>query len=240
MRRPTLIEVYGFFGSICGLWGTGQQIPPWAEVPGLDISYDKIDKLLFTNYGDRPVSRCLLEYLKLGNGKLRLTDLPIISGYVLDINRLSWARLTADFAAQYDPIENYRLHEETGGTDDTTRAYEDYKETVKMGHTVETDDGGNLYGFDNDDTSSPDGAKSTKDVTKTTYGKATDSGDTREYDGTYTDTTTYGRTLDRYGNIGTLTNSRMIAEDAALWSAENFFEKIAADIAAVLTIPIYE
>ena len=240
MRRPTLIEVYGFWGAICGLWGSDSRIPPWADVPELNISYDKIDKLLFANYGDRPISRYLMEYLKLGGGKLPDSALPIISSYVLDMNRLSWSRLTADFAAAYDPIENYRLHEKLGGSDDTAREYEDYKETVKMGHTVENDDGGNLYGFDNDDTTSPDGAKSSKNLSTTTYGKASDTGDTREFDGTYTDITTYGRTLDRYGNIGTLTNSRMLAEDSAFWSAENFFEKIAADIAALLTIPIYE
>ena len=242
MKQLTLLDVYGFFGTICGYWGgTESTTPPWADIEGFPgVSYDKIDKLIFTNYGDRPISRYLAEYVKLGGGQLNIQLENIISAYVLDMNRLSWARLAADFSAQYNPIENYRLHEETGGSDDTAREYDDYKETVKMGHTIESTDAGNVYGLDNNDVTDPDGAKSSKDTTSTTYGKEGDAGDTREFEGTYTDTTTYGRTLDRYGNIGTLTNSRMIAEDSAFWSAESFWEHIAADIAALLTIPIYE
>lgn len=252
----TLIDVYGFFGTICGYWGAQGEsnLPPWMDVPELaEVTFDKIDKLIFTNYGDRPISRYLREYVKLsGDGQLSPTNAQIVANYVLDVCRLSWARLTADFAADYNPAENYSMTEtETGndtesGSDDTERTYDDYKETEKLGHTVETDDGSNIYGFDNNDTTSPDGAKSEKDKTTTTYGKNTDSGDTREIEGSHKDTTTYGhkldrtRTLTRAGNIGTLTSTAMIRDDTAYWSAENFFDRVAADIAAILTIPIYE
>ena len=153
---PRLIDVYGFFGTICGYWGAQQgTLPPWANVPELNITYDKIDKLIFTNYGDRPISRYLMEYLKLGDGKLTPQNEQIISYYVLDMCRLSWARLTADFAAEYNPIENYNMSENegiddrAGGKDTTTRTYDDYKETEKLGHTIEADDTSNIFGFDN-------------------------------------------------------------------------------------------
>ena len=253
MQKKTLIEVYGFFGSICGLWGSDGYIPPWSEVPELNISYDKIDKLLFTNYGDRPISRYLEEYLKLSGGD-HLVDpyLKIVSNYVLDMCRLSWARLTADFSAEYNPAENYSMTEDEtvndaeSGSDDTERTYDDYKETEKLGHTVEADDTSNIFGFDNNDTLNPDGVKDGAATNTTTYGKDTDTGDTREIEGSHKDTTTYGHTLDRTrnltrsGNIGTMTSTQMIRDDSEYWSAENFFDRIAADIAAILTIPIYE
>ena len=253
MCTKTLIEVYGFFGAICGLWGSDGYIPPWSNVPELNISYDKIDKLLFTNYGDRPISRYLEEYLKLSGGD-HLVDpyLKIISNYVLDMCRLSWARLTADFTAEYNPAENYAMCEtetETdteSGTDSTERTYTNYKETSKLGHTVEADDKSNIFGFDNNDTLNPDGVKDGATKNTTIYGKAADSGDTREIEGSHKDETTYGhknvnfRTLTRSGNIGTLTSTAMIRDDSEYWSAENFFDRIAADIAAILTIPIYD
>ena len=252
----TLLDVYGFFGTICGYWGahSPDDLPPWITVPELHaVTYDKIDKLIFTNYGDRPISRYLWEYVKMSGGKqISPSNAQVVALYVLDMCRLSWARLTADFAAEYNPADNYSLTEnETindteSGSDDTERTYKDYKETEKLGHTVEVDDGSNVYGFDNNDTTNPDGVKSDKDKTKTTYGKNTDTGDTREIEGSHKDKTTYGhkitttRGLTRSGNIGTLTSTQMIRDDSAYWSAENFFEHIAADIAAILTIPIYE
>lgn len=251
-----LIDVYGFFGTICGYWGTEQlpAVPPWSEIPELAaVTYDKIDRMIMTNYGDRPISRYLYEYLKMSGGaQLDPVHARTISEYVLDLCRLSWARLTADFSAVYNPAENYSMHETENikdtesGSDDTERTYTNYKETEKFGHTVEVDDGSNVYGFDNNDTTNPDGVKSDKDKTTTTYGKNTDTGDTRQIEGSHKDKTTYGhsttttRGLTRSGNIGTLTSTQMIRDDSAYWSAENFFEHIAADIAAILTIPIYE
>ena len=250
---PRLIDVYGFFGTICGYWGAQQgTLPPWSNVPELNITYDKIDKLIFTNYGDRPISRYLMEYLKLGDGKLTPQNEQIISYYVLDMCRLSWARLTADFAAEYNPVENYNMSENegifdrAGGKDTTTRTYDEYKETEKLGHTIEADDTSNIFGFDNNDSSNPDGVHDGKTLNTTTYGKAGDTGDTREIEGSHADETEYGRkndrtrTFTRSGNIGVLTSTEMIERDASLWSAENFFDRIAADIAAILTIPIYD
>lgn len=251
--KPKLIDVYGFFGTICGYWGAQQgTLPPWADVPELNITYDKIDKLLFTNYGDRPISRYLAEYIKLGGGKLTPQNEQIISYYILDMFRLSWARLTADFTAEYNPAENYNMTENEGvsdtesGKDTTTRTYDEYKETEKLGHTVEADDTSNIFGFDNNDSSNPDGVHDSKTKNTTTYGKSADTGDTREIEGSHADETQYGhknnrtRNLTRKGNIGVMTSTQMIRDDAAYWSAENFFDRIAADIASVLTIPIYD
>lgn len=248
MKTPTIIELYGFFGTIAGYWGSGEtNIPPWAGT-ALDITPDKIDKLFFTRYGDRPISRYVAEYLKLSGGEeLTPANEIIISNYVLDMCRLQWARLVADFTAQYDPVENYSMTEtetestENGGTDESADGYTNYRETQKYGHTVSTENAGNVYGFNS---SSPVGSD-TGDAT-THFGAVNDSGDTREISGQRTYTTDYGKTEDktreltRRGNIGTLTATKMLTEDADFWSANNFYEKIVADMAAILTIPIYD
>ena len=155
--------------------------------------------------------------------------------------------MTADFTAEYNPIENYNLVEsetestELGGTDTSTEGFTDYKETQKMGHTVSTENAGNLYGFNS---STPVGSD-TGDST-TTFGALTDTGDTKEIEGTRDYQTDYGKTedktrsLNRHGNIGTLTNVKMLTEDTYFWTVNNFYEKIAADMASILTIPIYE
>lgn len=244
----TIIDLYGFFGTIAGYWGRNEQtVPPWSDT-ALEISPDKIDKLFFTRYGDRPISKYVAEYLKLSGGE-SLTDEAemIISDYVLDMFRAQWSRLTADFTAEYNPIENYNLVEsetediETGGTDTSTEGFTNYKETQKMGHTVSTENAGNLYGFNSNSPVGSDTGDST-----TTFGALTDSGDTKEIEGTRDYQTDYGKTegktraLNRHGNIGTLTNVKMLTEDTEFWTANNFYEKIAADMASILTIPIYE
>ena len=146
-----------------------------------------------------------------------------------------------------NPIENYNLVEsetedtELGGTDTSTEGFTDYKETQKFGHTVSTENAGNVYGFNSSAAVGSDTGDST-----TTFGAATDTGDTKEIDGTRDIQTDYGKTegktrdLTRHGNIGTLTNVKMLTEDTAFWTENNFYEKIAADMAAILTIPIYE
>lgn len=244
----TIIDLYGFFGTIAGYWGrNAQTVPPWSGT-ALNISPDEIDKLFFTRYGDRPISKYVAEYLKLSGGESLTNEAElIISDYVLDMCRAQWARLVADFTAEYNPIENYNLVEaetenaEAGGTDTTTESFTDYKETQKFGHTVSTENAGNVYGFNSSAAVGSDTGDST-----TTFGAATDTGDVKEIDGTREYQTDFGKTedktrrLNRHGNIGTLTNVKMLTEDTAFWTENNFYEKIAADMAAILTIPIYE
>lgn len=248
-RNPTLIEVFdgGIMGTLCGYWGIDDQnLPPWSDTSLNEVSYDKIDKLLFTNYGDRPVNRYVLYYLG-DDDVLSGTAAKIISTYVLDMCRDQWARLTAAYTAEYDPIENYSLaeHEDgtntASGTDTSTDSYDDYTETQKQGHTVTTQTDTGLYGAN-----SATAVDADTGTTETTFGAAGDTGDkltitgTKSNDFTHGKVDTFERDFTRHGNIGVLTATQMITADAEFWSSHNFFDQICADIAALLTIPIYE
>lgn len=247
MERPKIIDVYGFFGTIAGYWGRNEYTyPPWANTPFNEVTYDKIDKLFFTLYGDRPISRYVAEYLKL-YPDFETSTQQIISDYVLDMFRDKWARLVADYTAEYNPVENYSMvetevgNESTTGTDTVTDSYTNYKETQKYGHTVTTDTSADVYGYNSSDAVPSDTGNST-----TTFGDAGDAGDELSITGTKANTTVYahgvskGRELHRSGNIGVKTATEMLESDVSFWNSHNFWNLIVADMASILTIPIYE
>ena len=244
---PTLIDVYGFTGTICGYWGAHDtDYPPWVETALNNVSYDKIDKLLFTFYGDRPISRYLAHYVS-DDGTISVANGQIVAEYIRQIFFEQWARLTADYAAEYNPIENYNLseHEESSntasGTDTATDSYTNYKETSKLGHTVTSTTDADTYGFNSSSAVNADTSTNTS-----TFGAAGDTGDTLEITGTKQNSLlhgkvdTYERDLTRSGNIGVKTATDMIISDVDFWGSHNFFEQICADIASILTIPVYE
>lgn len=246
-RTPTLIEIYGYTGTICGYWGAHESdLPPWNDTALAVFSYDKIDKLLLTTYGNRPISPFLSQYVD-DDGTISSSAAQYIARYLLDMFRPQWARLTADFTAQYNPIENYDLTEtenivvQASGTDTGTESYTNYKETQKYGHTVTTDANAGVYGFN-----SGSAVPADESTTTTAYGDSGDTGDTREVEGTRGNSMQYGkkdetdRDFRRHGNIGVQTPTDMIIRDTEFWSSNNFYSQVAADIASVLTIPIYE
>lgn len=247
MTNPKIIDVYGFFGTIAGYWGRTQNHPPWHNTALDTLKYSDIDKLFFSRYGERPISRYVAEYLKMGNGELPINYQTIIADYVLDMFSPQWARLVADYTAVYDPIENYSMAEsettntETGGEDSSTDGFTNYRETQKYGHTVTSNSESGIFGFNSNFALGDNTGDNT-----TTFGSVDDSGDTKEITGTRDYTTEYGKTEDitrrltRHGNIGTLTASKMIQDDSAFWNDNNFFEKVVADIASILTIPFYD
>lgn len=250
MSSPkTLIDAYGGFinVAVCGLWGIHQgDLPPWSDTDLNEVSYDKIDKLLAMDYGDRPISKYVAYYLG-DDDTLSVSDQQVIAEYVRQIFFEQWKRLTADFTAEYNPVENYSMseHEESSntasGTDTARDSYTDYKETQKQGHTVTSQTDTQVYGFNSRTASDADAATNT-----TTFGAEDDTGDTLEITGTKQNTLTHGkidtyeRDLSRSGNIGVKTATEMLESDVSFWTRNNFFEKICADIASILTIPIYE
>ena len=246
-RTPTLIELYGFTGTICGYWGAhDDDKPPWVNTLLDNVSYDKIDKLLFTTYGERPMSSYVKQYIN-DDGEIPSAQKQIIARYVLDIFYAQWARLTADFTAEYNPIENYDMTEtethieRNSGTDTTTNSYNDYHENQKYGHTISDTGSASAYPYDS---TTPHPTSDTENTT--TYGAAGDTGDDFTVTGEKSVELAHGkvesqsRTLTRHGDIGVKTATEMLESDVTFWDNHNFFETIAADIASLLTVPIYE
>lgn len=241
-KTITLLEVYGMDGELCAYWGLNEQdTPPWSGTD-LEISTSYIDKLLFTMYGDRPVNRYIKYYLS-DDGTLSAENKQRIARYVMALMKAQWARLTADYTAEYNPVQNYDMTESenatdtASGTDTTTDSFNDYVETTKYGHKVSTTNAAVPY----------DGSTAnTTDTSETTYGDAEDDGDTFTPSGTKSVALQHGkkntiaRTLTRAGNIGVQTATDMLRSDTDFWSTSNFYQQIVADIASLLTIPIYE
>lgn len=249
----TLNEVYNG-GYIAEYWGLQSEYPPpWESYENIpDVSTAYIDNIIFSEYGNRPISPFVERHLN-DAGMIDSTAALYISRYVLEILYKQIDRYCAAYAAEYNPAENYSLRESgldthrNSGTDTTTTTYTNYKETAKFGHTVETESTDNTYGIDNDNTLNPDGVKADKGTTTTHYKQDTgETGDTREIEGAHSDATQHGHietiehSFTRSGNIGVQTAPEMLEKDFALWGANNLWYKIAADVAEVLTIPIYE
>ena len=249
----TLNEAYNG-GSIAEYWGNDSQYPlPWIafeQIPAISTAY--IDNLIFSEYGERPISPFVKRHLN-SEGVIDTTAAVYISRYVFAILYKQFERYCAAYAAEYNPAENYNMRETSldthrnSGTDTTTTTYTDYKETSKFGHTVETESNDNIYGFDNDDSTNPDGVKANKGTTATHYKQDTgETGDTKEIEGAHSDALQHGHietiehSFTRAGNIGVQTAPEMIEKDFRLWGTNNLWFKIAADVAEVLTIPIYE
>lgn len=241
-RTPTLIDVFGFDGELCQYWGLGElDVPPWNGT-ALEVSTTYIDQLLFTNFGERPINAYLQHYID-DTGHISAANAQKVARFVMAMCRNQWERLTADYTAEYNPIENYNMHEEenttdeASGTDTETQSYDQYKETQTYDHTITSEN----VAYPADSTTPHH-----TDTNTTTTGAADDTGDQftktgeqiREFE--HGKTNEIDRTLDRAGNIGVQTATDMLRSDEEFWSTHNFYMRVCADIAALLTVPIYE
>ena len=229
----TLNEAWGNAGFFSA-WGQQEGFPlPWANVEGIpQVPAENLDALLFSSYGQRIVSPLLLRYYDCASGDFITNGRVLLSMCVQTLLQKQIERYVAAYAAEYNPSQNYDVTETHTGTDTDTRSFDDYTETTEYGHTVETHD--NIYGFDSDS-----GVNDSE--TKTTYSQDEgQDGDKRMLSGTQTDETEYDSTLRKYGNIGVQTVPDMLKKDFELWDENNLWYKIAADVAKLITTPIYE
>lgn len=246
----TLNDVYNG-KAIAEYWGLQSEYPlPWVsyeDIPAISTEY--LDELIFSQYGQRPPSPFVLRHLP-ESGKIDDATALYISRYVFALLWKQIDRYCAAYAAQYNPAENYSLTESgtdthtNSGTDTDTDSYTNYKETQTFGHTVRTESRDNVYGVD---TNANDGVPADYGETSTHYEQGTgEPGDEKTITGTHSTSTQYGKTetivhqFTRAGNIGVQTAPEMLEKDFALWGANNLWFKIAADVAEILTVPIYE
>lgn len=251
-------------GKFCAYWFDQdvQNKPPWldenldnSEAAALrQVTGEEIDELFFMEFGDRPISRFLKGVDPDSEASVKAASLK-----VLNLCYLSWLRLTADYTAQYDPVQNYAMQESGSdvntfngiGVSNTSSKRRNLNKSAETGE-YSTD-------YDNTDNSNyqvqntPPGGTVTHSVSTydaTTKTESTDQ--TTPTQGTTTEIGTHGsdaenhtvenklHTFQRAGNIGVMTATQMIENDSQFWSANNFFDKIAADVASYITIPIYE
>lgn len=232
-RTPTLNEAWGT-SSFFAAWGEVEGFPlPWYGVEGIpQVPLENLDILLFSEFGKRPVSPLVLRYYNPISGEWAVNGKSTIAHYVQTILQKQMERYVAAYAAEYNPATNYDVTETHTGTDTDEQTFDNYHEKTEYSHTVQTHD--NIYGFDSDS-----GVNDSESTVKYMQ-DAGETGDTRTMDGTRTDETTYNSELHKVGNIGVQTVPDMLQKDFSLWGENNLWFKIAADVAAMLTVPIYE
>ena len=270
-RIPTLSEALGDFDFLSTWDDAGWTIyppwhaenegePEWAEMLRL-VPSSLLDELLHSEYGDRQVSKLFLRVAWDPDlDKFTQPKVTALAGKILKLCYASWARLTKDYLAEYDPVQNYAMTE--GGNDTTNKSGVGVVNAHSKELAVTKSDTALTYaekaGTDYEVDTRPVGSTTTEQVatyesepkntvTTSTQYDAPDNneGYTKEkgVHGTsndYMDAESRDHTFHREGNIGVMTATQMLEADSAFWSEHNFFDRILADVAALITIPIYE
>ena len=242
--------------------------PPWQTVDD-DNPYSvalgrvdsaTIDMLLLQEFGDRPASYLLLKCLDDSTGEVQVPQLKALAGKVLTLFYAEWQRLTADYTAQYDPVQNYNMTE--SGTDDTDKngvgVVNAHSKKLSVTRDTHQDITYSETGTDYQVLNRPTGSTVTDTVstyetddkqtaTRSTQYDAPDNneGYTKEQ-GTHGTSNDYAdhekktHNFQRSGNIGVMTATDMIKNDSEFWSSHEFFQQIASDVASIITDPYYE
>lgn len=241
-------------------WQTAVQDNPYSTALARTRS-SLIDLLLLQEYGDRPASYILKTVYNAATDTIDKPALKALAWKVLDIFYTSWMRLTADYIAQYDPVQNYSMTEH--GTDKTDKdgvgVVNAHSKELDVSRDSETKD--ISYEATGDDyqvlnrpvgsttaikTNSYDGTlKDTQENTTTYNNPNNNEGYTKEQGvhGTsndYSDREFKEHDFQRAGNIGVMTATQMIEKDTEFWSSHDFFSQIASDVASIISDPYYE
>lgn len=224
---------------------------------GNQVSYTRLDALLYSEYGDRPVGELAKLYDFDSASKIQA-----LASHVFYQFQESWMRLLEDYVSQYKPLENYSMTEQ--GDDTKQSRGKGANTTNTKGYGV-TPDPKDEYDFD------AEAAQGVADyhVTSTNVGGTTtdkvttyDSSTPRNLqesettpspnESTMTEIGQHGSKSDmaskekthhefsRSGNIGVMTATDMLKSDSEFWSANDFFSIIASNIASLVTNPYYE
>lgn len=230
--------------------------PEWAKMLRL-VPSSLLDDLLISEYGDRPVSKMFLRVAwDPDYDKFTQPNVTALAGKILRLFYASWARLTKDYLAEYEPVENYSMQE--GGTDSTNKkgANASTTGTAEATLTRSTEGTEASIGTPQDYEIKNKPAQGHTQQQATTYDSAlkdtvkeiytnTAEGYTKEKGkrgaaNNYEDNEVRNHTFNRHGNIGVITATQMIEKDSEFWSANDFFSRILADVASIITVPIYE
>lgn len=171
--------------------------------------------------GDRFVSP-LMEYYLDGNETIPDLKADQLAHIIFALNGKRWLRLWQTMELDYNPIENYNMHEILSN-DDTTVTHG--KTTTRTPNTTETDTT-EMQGFDSATYKPTDRYTSVNTGTET----YADSGE---------DVTEHGHDIVRTGNIGVTTSQQMIESERALWYWDFFHDVVFPDINKYLVLSIY-
>lgn len=222
-----------------------------AGLTGKAYFTDSMDADYLTNHsGTKAVSNSVLMYLiKYGIDAESIEPcIPIKTlsrnGIIALANLIwqrygdAWEHIYNALVAEYEPLENYSMHEETApDLTDEFGVSNDYSKSRDRSVNTNVDTETGVYGF-NSATAVPSG-------TGNTSGTALDNteNETETQTGKRIETHKGKTTVDRTGNIGTVTAQQMLTEEIAVRIKNHMDEIIYNDVDQVLTTagyrPIY-
>lgn len=249
MKIQRLNEVIGT-GLIFNTIMTAHQCP-WYEDE--DISAALLDFEYLNNYSGRKIISPAVVNSLGTDGKITAENLTKLCNVAYMMFGKKWVRNWAVLTAEYNPIENYSMVEDTHTVRDNAQTHSGTDRNVRTGsegnaHTGTVSDSGSTSSEDEvsafNSATYQDAAKNTGSASNT---RTFNNTDTLTYN-SVTDADTYGHKIDqdddetihhtRSGNIGVTTAQQMLESDINLWKW-NFFYEVFTDIDNVFTISTY-
>ena len=226
----------------------GMEVPDWLHDA---VTARYIDNFYyFTWSGDKIASPLIHKLWDYEHDMLPVEMMEEIVKMFWSVNKDNLNRLWNESQKEYDPVDNYHVHEETGYAHSGGNWYTDRGNDTKVktgqvksyGTTKVTD---KVYGFDSasavNDSESETAVDPNTPMT-TDYGTGTNG---------LTDTTTYGRgrdatdvandTLetDKTGNLGIQPIADLLQKEFELWQWNFYKNVLFKALDSMLTIPIY-
>lgn len=217
---------------------------PEIEIPFISSSVEanKLDLYYHGTHSGRKYISPLVE---------NIVDTEFADAYFVTVASIFWKlygeNLLKEFAIyslEYNPIENYNMHESgedtKEGTDTVTKTGNQTR-AMSGQHTTTGTTTSSTQGYDSTTFVDTDQVENSD---TTVYGGDGVSGDTETI--TYNDVqheteydTSNGHTLDRTGNIGTMTSQQMIQSEQELWKWNFYTDILFPAVDRVITIPLY-
>lgn len=233
MKIKRLDEVIGT-GLIFDTMMTAHELP-WYE--DTDITAALLDFEYINNFSGRKIISPAVEKSLGTDGIITAENLTKLCSVAYMMYAKKWARNWAVLTAEYNPIENYSMVEDSKLTRDNKETHSGTDSSVTTGSIG-----------DSATSSSEDEVSAFNSATYQDAAKNTGTGSNTKTYNNLTDATTHGHVIDndddernhltRSGNIGVTTSQQMIQSDIDLWRW-NFFYEVFADIDNVFTISTY-
>lgn len=233
MKIQRLNDVIGT-GLIFDTMMTAHDLP-WYEDE--DISAALLDFEYLNNFSGRKVISPAVANCLGTDGKITAENLTKLCNVAYMMFAKKWARNWAILTAEYNPIENYSMVEDSQLTRDNKETHSGNDNNVTSGSV------GDSATSSSEDEVSAFNSSSYQDATKNTGSGS----NTRTYNN-LTEQTQHGHVIDndddernhltRSGNIGVTTSQQMLQSEIDLWKW-NFFYEVFTDIDNVFTISTY-
>lgn len=223
---------------------------PWKDE---DIAI-LLDYEYFGNFsGDKlvsPLIEKMLDSYSSDTEELSTEDINILAQIIFTIYSVNWSKLYATLSLEYDPIENYSMHEVMENDETVTEYGKDTTRTDNLSHTktgteldrpnLSNTKNVSVYGFNSSSAVPSDSESDSATGTDTTEYNIQEgnTGTVRNLD-SGSDTQTRNYTLTRAGNIGVTTAQQMIESERNLWLWNFFRDVVFPNVDEVLAIKIY-